>query len=158
MPRSQETPREKGEGMVGDEPGQSTAGPLGRGEMAASFRFMEGQANGLSVFLEADAGGGCERGEGNLGGAKPNRAGPVVPERGTGGCGGTTDQGQAKKCGQSPTAGGQVSERSTKHSTWPHHTPRVHVYAPAERKSNGETARPSRRISQNAACVRRLSP
>ena len=79
MPRSQETPREKGEGMVGDEPGQSTAGPLDRRETAASFRFMEGQANGLSVFLEADTGRGCERGEGNLGGAKTDRVGPIVP-------------------------------------------------------------------------------
>ena len=79
MSRRQETPRETGEGMAGDETGQSTAGPLGRGEMGASFRFVESQANGLSVFLEADAGGGCERGEGNLGGAKTDRVGPIVP-------------------------------------------------------------------------------
>jgi len=79
MPRRQETPREKGERMAWLGSGQSAAGPLGREEMDASSRFMEGQANGLSVFLEADAGGGCERGEGKLGGAKTDRAGPIVP-------------------------------------------------------------------------------
>ena len=79
MSRRQETPREKRVRMPRLGPGQRAVGPLGRGEMAASFRFMEGQANGLSVFLEADAGRGCERGEGNLGGAKTDRVGPIVP-------------------------------------------------------------------------------
>jgi len=79
MSRRQETPREKRVRMPRLGPGQRAAGPLGRGEMGASFRFVESQANGLPVFLEADAGGGCERGEGKLGGAKTDRAGPIVP-------------------------------------------------------------------------------
>lgn len=100
--------------------------------MSASFRFMEGQANGLPVFLEADGGRGFERGEGNLWGTKTDRGGTIVLEREAGGRGSTPDQSQAEKSGQSPTANEQASKRSTKHSTWPHHTPCVHVYAPAE--------------------------
>ena len=117
MSRRQETPREKEERMARLGSGQNAAGPLGRGDMGASFRFMEGQANGMSVFLEADAGGGFERGEGNLGGTKTDRGGPIVLGRDAGGRGSTPDQGKAKKSGQSPTTGGQVSERSTEHST-----------------------------------------
>jgi len=100
--------------------------------MGASFRFMEGQANGLPVFLEPDGGRGFERGEWNLWGTKTDRGALAVSQGDPGGRGSTPDQGQAEKSGQSPTASGQASERSTKHSTWPHHTPCVHVYAPAK--------------------------
>src|SRR5512135_2785322 len=98
--------------------------------MGASFGFMEGQTNGLPLFLEADRGRGFERSEGSLWGAKADRGGFVVLERVAGGRSNTPDQRQAEKARQSQTAGGQTSERSTQHSTWPHHTPRVHVYAP----------------------------
>jgi hypothetical protein len=100
--------------------------------MGASLRFMEGQANGLPVFLEANGGRGFERGEGNLWGTKTDRGGLIVLEREAGGRGRTPDQSQAEQSGQNPTANEQGSKRSTKHSTWPHDTPRVHIYAPAE--------------------------
>ena len=153
MSRRQETPREKWERMARLGSVQSAAGPLGRGEMGASSRFIEGQANGLSVFLKANAGGGLERGQGNLGGTKTNRGGPIVLGKDAGGRGSTPDQGQAKKSSQSPTTGRRVSERSTKHSTSPHRTPCVHVYAPAKQKSNGETARPRGPVIMGRACT-----
>jgi len=79
--------------------------------MGTSFRFMEGQANGLPVFLEADGGRGFERGEGNLWGTKTDRGGPIVLEREAGWRGSTPDQSQAEKSGENPTANGQASER-----------------------------------------------
>jgi hypothetical protein len=81
MSRRQETPREKGERMARLGPGQNAAGALGRGAMGASLRLVKGQANGLSLFLEADAGGGLERREGNLRGAQTDRGASVIRDR-----------------------------------------------------------------------------
>jgi hypothetical protein len=151
MARPQEAPREKREGMAPLGPREHAAGPLCRGDMGASFRFMEGHANGLPVFLEANVGGGFERGEGNLQSTKTDPCGPIVLERDAGGRGSTPDQRQTKKSGRSPPACGKVSKRSTEHSTWPHRTPCVHVYAPANQKSNRETARLSGPIIMRCA-------
>jgi hypothetical protein len=125
--------------MAGDGLGQGAAGPLGRGEMDASFRFVECQANGQSVFRKPEARGGCERGEGKLRGTKTDRGGPMLLERDAGGRGSNQGQGQAKKSTKADS--GRTSfGASTKHSTWPHHTPCV-TYTPSRtevKRRNGE--------------------
>jgi len=105
--------------------------------------------HGQSVFRKPEARGGFERGEGNSGHEDRSRW-PHAPRKRRGWARLVTKEARQR----SPTkanSGGKVSEHSTKHSTRPHHTPSVRVYAPAKQKSNGETARPSGPVTVRCA-------
>jgi len=114
------------------------AGPLDGREVAPSLKLGEGQANGLPLLLEADAGVRFERREGTSRARRPMEVSPS--SRNERRVGEAVPQARARhRIRPRPRGQRRDSGASDKHSTWPHRSVR-HVYASDQQKSNGETA------------------